>query len=123
MGENIMKKGIAFLFMLVVFLVPTVGFCSVEAEIPMITEQPQGTNMELSTASFCLSIRAMIKDDGTLTYQWYSTDKDDISSIMAIYDENDGTYGAMSTFTPKQEEGTKYYCCMVTNSVSRNGIT
>ncbi|MGN0633266.1 MAG: hypothetical protein ACI4JW_05295 [Oscillospiraceae bacterium] len=54
-------------------------------------------------------------DGGTLTYQWYSTTVNDISTIRAI----DGATG--TTYTPPQKVGVAYYCYAVWNT--KEGIT
>ena len=56
-----------------------------------------------------LASRASIPAEGTLEYQWYSTDVNDMATVRAIDGATDSTYD------PPLEEGTMYYCVGMRN--------
>lgn len=87
------------------------------AALPIITEQPTGTDQQIGTP-FMMWIDAVSPDGGTLSYQWYQTSVNDISTIKAIMDYDDPYVGQEATYVPDPEIGTTYYCCMVTNTLS-----
>ncbi len=59
-----------------------------------------------------LSITATVSDGGTMEYQWYETHDGTLPSIMAIIGQE------ASTFTcDTSTSGTRYYVCMVTNTI------
>lgn len=59
-----------------------------------------------------LSIKATVSDGGTMTYQWYETHDGTLPSIMGIIGQE------ASTFTcDTSTSGTRYYVCMVTNTI------
>ncbi|HPE96155.1 MAG TPA: bacterial Ig-like domain-containing protein, partial [Bacillota bacterium] len=89
---------------------------AVKAQKPSITSQPKGGNYAVGTAT-ALSVNASVADSGKLTYQWYRTSVNDISTISAIYSSTDASYGAQKSFTPLQDIGTTYYCVKVTNTL------
>ena len=81
---------------------------------PVITQQPidvkcnKGESQELSVEI------ALADDDGTVTYQWYSSIYaiDDPLYVSLIDGETKSTY-----LPPSNVAGTKYYYCEVTNTV------
>ena len=59
-----------------------------------------------------LEVEASVDDDGTLSYQWYSNDKDKKDNATAITGATKSTY----TYTaPSEEIAAKYFWCKVTN--------
>lgn len=59
-----------------------------------------------------LSITATVSDGGTMEYQWYETHDGTLPSIMAIIGQE------ASVFTcDTSTSGTRYYVCMVTNTI------
>lgn len=86
------------------------------AETPTITKQPVSASYEAeATSATALSVVASIKDGGKLSYQWYSNSTDSNKNGISIS-------GATSeSYTPKLTEGTTYYYCVVTNTLTING--
>lgn len=81
-----------------------------ELKEPTITRQPTGGEMDLEeNLSFTLTVMAAVTDGGSLTYQWYCTSQNDISTISAIQGAE------RSSYTPARTEGTMYYCVAVTS--------
>ena len=62
---------------------------------------------------YCLECSAQKEDGGKLTYQWYVNDKDSIDGSTAV---EKGTSSLLSLGTAS-EKGTKYYYCVVTNTI------
>ena len=60
-----------------------------------------------------LSVTAHSTDGGSLTYQWYSTTVNDISTIMAIFPDETVTDVTGPFLTVPQTEGTVYYAVAV----------
>ncbi len=87
-----------------------VEFFDPEPAVPVITGTGPDVHMKVNdeTAVWC---DAKSQDGGTLTYQWYSSDTNDISTIRAI----DGATQAPYKFKKDQPE-LKYYCCGVWNN-------
>ena len=75
---------------------------------PVITLQPEGAELYAGETS-TLATRASVPADGSLHYQWYSTDKYDLATVRAIEGAEDSTY------TPPTDEGTVYYCVGIRN--------
>ena len=75
---------------------------------PVITLQPEGGDV-YAGETITLATRAAIPAEGTLEYQWYSTDTNDMATVRAIDGAKDSTY------TPPTEEGTMYYCVGLRN--------
>ena len=78
--------------------------------VPVITATGPDVYMKVNaeTSVWC---DAKSQDGGTLTYQWYNSDTNDISTIKAI----DGATEATYVFKREQPE-LKYYCCAVWNN-------
>ena len=92
------------------FLIPLSAHAAEAPGKPIITNQPTGIEMTVATASFELVVTATSPDSGTLTYQWYRTTINEISTIMAIDEETNLSY------SPPQTVGTVYYCVAVWNN-------
>ena len=80
-----------------------------DLKAPTISTQPKGAQLS-SGETTTLSVTASAPATGTLTYQWYSSDTNNMSDIKAIDGANSSTY------TPAQSDGTKYYCVGVWTS-------
>ena len=80
-----------------------------DLKAPTISTQPKGAQLS-SGETTTLSVTASAPATGTLTYQWYSSDTNNMSEIKAIDGANSSTY------TPTQSDGTKYYCVGVWTS-------
>lgn len=85
-----------------------------------ILTQPKGGSFTIGDA-VSLVVSAQLTDGYNLSFQWYMTTVNDISTIKAIYDEADDSYGTQAIFIPEQKVGTVYYCVMVTNSTMQDG--
>lgn len=59
-----------------------------------------------------LTVSASVSDGGTLEYQWYETPNGTLPSIMAIIGEYSSTFTCNTSVS-----GTRYYVCMVTNTI------
>ena len=88
---------------------------------PVITEQPKGGTYKFGETPDMMSVTVKLNDCDAKLFQWYMTSVNDISTIKAIYDEEDDSYGTQSFFVPEQIEGTTYYCVMVTNCTVIDG--
>lgn len=91
----------------------TDGQIQSDALNPEITEQPKGKTLRLNSAEqLTLRVKAVSKDGGTLSYQWYKA----VSSAA----EGTAVTGADKdeyTFTPNASAaGITYYYCVVTNT-------
>lgn len=84
-----------------------------DLKAPTISSQPKDVGSLSVGETTTLSVTASAPATGTLTYQWYSSDTDNMSDIKAIDGANSASY------TPTQTEGTKYYCVGVW--VSKDG--
>ncbi len=83
--------------------------------IPLIDSVSQGTEAEIGTP-VKLTVNAHSTDSGTLTYLWYSTNVNDITTIMGIFDKESGIEENGQSFTVPQTEGTVYYAVAVWNN-------
>ncbi|MBO2526608.1 MAG: hypothetical protein CW335_00285 [Clostridiales bacterium] len=111
-----MKRTLSIALMLCLLLCMLPLTASAAAQ-PVITEQPTGTDQQIGTP-YMLWIDAVSPDGGTLSYQWYQTTVNDISTIKAIIDYDDLYASQEASYVPDPEIGTTYYCCMVTNTLS-----
>ncbi|MDD6799785.1 MAG: bacterial Ig-like domain-containing protein [Firmicutes bacterium] len=92
-----------------------------KANIPTIIDQPKGGTYKLGDTPKMMFVTVKLNDSDSTQFQWYMTSVNDISTIKAIYDEDDEAYGTQSFFIPEQLEGTTYYCVMITNNVVIDG--
>ena len=83
------------------------------ASTPSFTKQPKDASYLIGDAITALSVSAQKEDGGKLTYQWYVNDKDSIDGSTAV---EKGTSSLLSLGTAS-EKGTKYYYCVVTNTI------
>lgn len=79
-----------------------------EAATPVITTQPKGASYYVGDTMTRLSVIVTQADGGTLSYQWYVNDEPSTEGATAISSANLGT---------AEEIGTKYYYCVVTNTI------
>jgi len=88
-----------------------------EASEPAITANPSGASYLAGDSAAVLSVEANASDEGTITYQWYSSDTDSITEGKAISGATDAGY-VPSTAVP----GIVYYYCTVSDTLD-NGRT
>lgn len=84
-----------------------------KAETPVITKQPAGASYIEGDYMANLSVSASKTDGGTLSYQWYVNDTDRNWGGTAITDATSSSYAPGTA----AEGGTKYYYCVVTNTI------
>ncbi|WP_410770336.1 S-layer homology domain-containing protein [Fontibacillus sp. BL9] len=88
----------------------------VNAETPVISLQPLDQTLNAGGNVSPLSVAATVNDGGTLSYQWYRNDKNEVTGGTVI----DGATGP-SYSPPTASAGTTYYYVTVTNT--NNGAT
>ena len=91
----------------------TDGQIQSDALNPEITEQPKGKTLHLNSAEqLTLRVKAVSKDGGTLSYQWYKA-ASPAAEGTAVTGADKDEY----TFTPDTTSaGITYYYCLVTNT-------
>lgn len=83
------------------------------ATVPTISRQPAGGSYTEGDKNAEVSVYAENeKEDGELTYQWYVNDTDSTENGIAIENATNSRY-KLEEATP----GTKYYYCVVTNTI------
>jgi hypothetical protein len=87
----------------------------VNAQIPIITTQPVGGTVKIE-GTRTISVEADTDDDGTLSYQWYSSTSASNNDGSPIF----GTIYADYNL-PTDTAGTFYYFVEITNTISDNG--
>ncbi|RCX17741.1 S-layer family protein [Fontibacillus phaseoli] len=88
----------------------------VNAETPVISLQPMDQTLNAGGNASPLSVAAAVNDGGTLSFQWYRNDKNEITGGTAI----NGATGP-SYLPPTASAGVTYYYVTVTNT--NNGAT
>ena len=83
------------------------------AATPTLTKQPVSNVYVVGASASKLSVSASRADRGTLTYQWYVSDTNSNEGGTAIEGATKNSY-TLGTVT---EPGTKYYYCVVTNTI------
>lgn|GEM_PF-984098 len=83
----------------------------VDAETPAVVSQPLDQTLHLGASVRPLSVTAVVYDGGTLSYQWYRSDKNETAGGTAI----EGAAGS-SYAPPDKTVGTKYYYAVITNT-------
>ncbi|MDR0864614.1 MAG: IPT/TIG domain-containing protein [Candidatus Symbiothrix sp.] len=80
---------------------------------PIITKPPVATSIHARSAALMLYVQALPRDEGALTYRWYST----TTPLTPSPDDDTlvGTSFTLNTTTPNAA-GTYYYYCVVTNT-------
>lgn len=91
----------------------TDGQIQSDALNPEITEQPKGKTLRLNSAEqLTIRVKAVSKDGGTLSYQWFKAVSSEAEGT-AVTDADKAEY----TFTPDASAaGITYYYCLVTNT-------
>ena len=91
----------------------TDGQIQSDALNPEITEQPKGKTLRLNSAEqLTLRVKAVSKDGGTLSYQWFKAVSSEAEGTAVT-----GADKAEYTFTPDTTSaGITYYYCVVTNT-------
>ena len=82
-----------------------------DAAAPIFIRHPESVTVRKGAETLGLDVSAYADDNGTLTYQWYSNDKDDNSGGTAVSGATK-SYLTVST----QKTGMTYYYCVVTNT-------
>ena len=82
-----------------------------DAATPIFIRHPESVTVRKGAETLGLDVSAYADDNGTLTYQWYSNDKDDNSGGTAVSGATK-SYLTVST----QKTGMTYYYCVVTNT-------
>lgn len=82
-----------------------------DAATPIFIRHPESVTVRKGAETLGLDVSAYADDNGTLTYQWYSNDKDDNSGGTAVSGATK-SYLTIST----QKTGMTYYYCVVTNT-------
>lgn len=75
-----------------------------ELQAPKINTQPKGAELSAGQSHTMTVYASNASGIGTLTYQWYSSDSNNMNNIKAI----DGANG--TSYTAPETAGTKYYC-------------
>ena len=91
----------------------TDGQIQSDALNPEITEQPKGKTLRLNSAEqLTIRVKAVSKDGGTLSYQWYKA-ASPVAEGTPVTDADKAEY----TFTPDASAaGITYYYCLVMNT-------
>ena len=87
----------------------------VNAVVPVINTQPSSFTGE-KPDSLTLSIVATSSDGGSLTYQWYKA-----NNLTSEGTKISGATSSTYQIPDSDLDGTKYYYCVVTNTISDNG--
>lgn len=82
-----------------------------DAAAPIFIRHPESVTVRKGAETLGLEVSAYADDNGTLTYQWYSNDKDDNSGGTAV---SGATKSYLTVSTLKT--GMTYYYCVVTNT-------
>jgi len=88
----------------------------VNAEVPVITVQPQSAAYALGSSPAPLTVEASVSGGGTLLYQWFRNDTDSNAGGTMI----PGAYEKDYT-PPPNTAGTAYYFVVITNTIENNG--
>ncbi|MGN0983022.1 MAG: hypothetical protein ACI4O0_09045 [Candidatus Limivicinus sp.] len=75
-----------------------------ELQAPKINTQPKGAELSAGQSHTMTVYASNASGIGTITYQWYSSDSNNMNNIKAIDGANSTSYTAPET------AGTKYYC-------------
>lgn len=75
-----------------------------ELQAPKINTQPKGAQLSAGQSHTLTVYASNASGIGTLTYQWYSSDSNNMNNIKAIDGANSTSY------TVPEVTGTKYYC-------------
>ena len=100
-----MKKIIsAFILVLTLACFSVVGVYAAVVEKPVIEAEMPDCYMEIGSGSIVLYANATVPDGGTVRYQWYVADTENMAMIHAVF-------GAESDIYQVPEEiGVKWYC-------------
>ena len=84
-----------------------------EASVPEITKQPVGGTYMVDDYLDSLQVSATRKDGGGLSYQWYVNTVNSTEGATPV----ESRYGSYLNLGKATEPGTKYYFCVVTNTI------
>ena len=92
-------------------VVYTDGTSPVDAQMPVIDTQPADAAYTVGDQAAELTVEASVNDGGTLSYQWFRSDKPGGTGGTEIPGATSAAY------TPATDQaGTVYYYCLVTNT-------
>ena len=96
------------------------GSLAVDAEQPIIIEEPKDTNVWINTADpITLTVNAASPDKGQISYQWYKNTTKSNEGGVPISGETQGSYTVTIDRTAVKEE---YYYCKITNTNTNKNI-
>lgn len=105
-----MKKIIsAFILVLTLACFSVVAVCAAGVEKPVIETEMPDCYMEIGAGSIVLYANAAAPDGGTLRYQWYVADTENMAMIHAVFGAESDSYKV------PEEIGVKWYCYAVWN--------
>ena len=100
-----MKKIIsAFALVLTLACFSVVAVCAAGVEKPVIETEMPDCYMEIGGGSIVLYANATVSDGGTLRYQWYVADTENMAMIHAVFGAEGDSYQV------PEEIGVKWYC-------------
>ena len=98
----------------------TNGVLAVDAEQPIIIEQPRDTNVWIDTNDeIKLTAKAGSPDKGVITYQWYKNTTDSNEGGTPIANETQSSY---TVTIDRSAAKTEYYYCEITNTNTNQNI-
>ena len=86
----------------------------INAKTPTINTQPVA--YDGTYKNYSVSVAAESSDSGNLTYKWYSSDTDSVGTVIS-----GATSSSYSPSKPASQQQTKYYYCVITNTITNNG--
>lgn len=92
-----------------------------EVSVPEITKQPVSAEYTVGDTMSSLSVSASKEDGGSLTYQWFVNDTESTENGTAVTESSFSSY-----YRPERKAtqiGTKYYYCVVTNTLQGRTAT
>lgn len=104
--RRIGMKKIISVFILVVTLAcfSVVAVCAAGVEKPVIETEMPDCYMEIGGGSIVLYANATVPDGGTLRYQWYVADTENMAMLRAVFGAEGDSYQV------PEEIGVKWYC-------------
>ena len=88
----------------------------IEVMVPSINSQPQAAVYSLNAQAVNLTVAASTRDEGTLTYQWYSNTNNNSTTGTLIQGAKEAYYKPSTSV-----QGIMYYYVIVTNTIFDNG--
>src|SRR5574344_842858 len=94
----------------------TINNAPLNAVSPVFSTQPATESTVEVNSTLSLSVAANVSDDGTLSYQWYSSNSSSNEGGTAINDATSASYTV-----PTSTTGTYYFYCVIINTIADNG--